>query len=66
MAMYDMSQQQESIAEQYDDSYGVDYDGQYVDQGYGAGGTNQGGGQDASGTGRVETILFLLQSHLSL
>jgi len=55
MAMYDMSQQQESIAEQYDDSYGVDYDGQYVDQGYGAGGTNQGGGQDASGTGLPST-----------
>merc|ERR1712142_1426371 len=53
MAMYDISQQQDSAMEQYDDNYGVDFDAQYVDQGYDGGMANQGGGQDNVGTGKI-------------
>jgi len=50
----DMNRQQDSIVDQHDDDgYGIDDDEQYVDQGYGAGVTNQVGGQEASRTGQI-------------
>ena len=45
MAMYDVTQQQDTVMEQYDDSYGGDYEEQY-DQGYD--GSMQQGGQDTA------------------
>ena len=46
MAMYDVTQQQDTVMEQYDDSYGGDYEEQY-DQGYDPGMQ----GQDAAAAG---------------
>jgi hypothetical protein len=43
-------QMQDTMVEQYDDNYGGEYDGQFVDQGYDTIMVGQ-GGQDGTGTG---------------
>jgi len=65
LAMYDdgSQQMQASMMEQYDDNYGEEYDGQFVDdQGYDTSmmGT---GGQDASGAGKVKCSYCDLMMH---
>jgi len=61
MAMYDVTQQQDTMMEQYDDNYGGDYVEQY-DQGYD--GSVQGqAGQDAAAAGKVKCAYCDLMMH---
>ena len=53
MIVDDMNQQEDSIVDQYEESYGVDYDEQPVGQGYGEEVAKQVDGQEASGTGQI-------------
>ena len=53
MIMDDTNRQRDYIGDHHDDSYRVDYDERYVDEGYGAGPTKQVGGHEASGTGQI-------------
>ena len=56
MAMYDVTQQQDTMMEQYDDNYGGDYVEQY-DQGYD--GSVQGqAGQDAAAAGNTAVFRY--------
>jgi len=65
LAMYDdgSQQMQGSMMEQYDDNYGGEYDGQFVDdQGYDTSMMGA-GGQDASGAGKVKCSYCDLMMH---